>query len=353
MMRQTLSLLLVVIAALSLSACSQEHGNSSAAKVNRTYKLADATSSGSGGPSGTDSDALPSRTTPLLYYPDSTETYIVSRELSALSLSDQTLDVKLVDALIDAGVLNQNVTLESISFDLTEDKSQEVLLLDFTKAFQTQVSSCTEDQERLMVGSVVDTFLSAYGRELTKITVEGKKLVSKNGFSYSDPVPWYDGCDSEPFTKTVKVDGVRLKLSLTQMYSDAGFLIEQDTDHFLTYRYNNATHTASFQAPDTRHKGETPASLSITATDLTRDAALSQARQLLSGGKIQESTETVGRNQVEATCLTVTDDKGGTACYVFSDDGKIWLAQLSWNAGEEESRLARMHYMLSTFLAVS
>ena len=252
MMRQTLSLLLVVMTALSLSACGQEAGGETNATVNRTYKLADAASGSD--PGGAESDAAPSRTCPLLYYPDSTGKYIVSRELAALSLSDQTLDVKLVEALVSARVLDRSVTLKGISFDLSEDKTQEVVLLDFSKGFQTQVSGCTPEQERLLVGSVVNTFLSAYGRELALLTVEGKKLGSKNEYAYADPVPWYDACDTEPFTKTVKEDGVRLKLSLIRMYSDAGFFIEQDTEHF-TYRYDSAAHTASFHAPDTRHRG--------------------------------------------------------------------------------------------------
>ena len=130
MMRQTLSLLLVVMTALSLSACGQEAGGETNATVNRTYKLADAASGSD--PGGAESDAAPSRTCPLLYYPDSTGKYIVSRELAALSLSDQTLDVKLVEALVSAGVLDRSVTLKGISFDLSEDKSQEVVLLDFS-----------------------------------------------------------------------------------------------------------------------------------------------------------------------------------------------------------------------------
>ncbi len=352
-MKQTISLILVLMTALALSACGRKSSGNSTNTVNRTYKLADASSSGSGSqavPSESDKDT-PTRTAPLLYYPDSTGQYIVNRELPSLSLSDHTLDVKLVSALIEAGVLNQNVSLNSISFDVSEE-DKEVILLDFNKNLQKQVSGCNQAKENLLIGSIVNTFLSAYDRELAHITVEGKKLTSKNEFSYADPVPWYDACGLEPFTETAKINGTKLKLSLTRMYSDAGFLINWDTEQF-SYRYDAATHTASFHAPDTRHQGEAPASLSISPSTLTEAATLAQVRQSLGSRKVEESSVTVGTNQVSAACLTVSDDKGGTAYYIFSEDGRVWLAELAWNSGEEDTRLARMDYMLSTFQAIS
>lgn len=356
-MKQTISLILALMTALTLSACGIESANRSNDTVNRTYKLADAASSGSQSDTAAQSSAAaPSRTVPMLYYPDSSGQYIISRELTGFSLSDQTLDVKLVSALITQGVLHQGVVLNNISFGLSNAKKnkdkKEAVLLDFSKDLQKQVSGCDPNQERLLIGSIVDTFLSAYGREVAQITVAGKTLVSTNQISYADPVPWYDACNLEPFTKTAHIDDTRLKLSLTRKYSDAGFLIDQDTDNF-TYTYQAATHTACFQAPDTPHQDETPATLTITASDLSQAAALQQARQALGSGKVKESSVTVGTNQVSAACLTSTGNQGGKACYVFTDDKRVWVAQLTWNADEEHTRLARMDYMLTTFVAVS
>ena len=344
-MRQILSVLLLVVF-LGLNGCGHSH-TSSAETVNRTYKLSDATSSG--GPKEPEAVSLP--TSPLLYHPDSTGQYLVSRELSDLSLSDPTLDVKLVEALVDSGILQKDVTLNSISFDLTEDKKQEIVLLDFNDALQRQFSGCEAEQERMLMGSLVDTFLSAYDRDLAIVTVEGNRLVSPNDYVYRNAVPWYECCDTTPFTKTVRQDDVRLKLSLARMYSDAGFLIEQDTETF-TYRYDSATHTASFHAPDTRHRDEIPAFLTIAPSAQSQTQTLAQARQKLKG-TVTESTQKIGVNQVDAVCLTASDQLSNTTYCVFSDDGRVWLAQVYWNPGEEQTRLARMEYMLSTFQAIS
>ena len=92
--------------------------------------------------------------------------------------------------------------------------------------------------------------------------------------------------------------------------------------------------------------------MTITATERTKTGALGQARSRLDG-EISETAAKLGVNQVDATCLSASGEKGGQACWVFIDDGRVWLAETHWNKGEEKTRLARMNYMLSTFQAIS
>ena len=283
MRKQPLTLALALLAVLTLSSCDGlTGGDSSRQTVNRTYKLAEAASSqGGAAPADDTADAATAvRTTPVLYHPDSTGKYLVSQELTTLSLRDQTLDVKLVDALHQAGVLDSGVTLQSLSFDMAEDKTTELVLLDFNKRLQNQVKTCqTPEEERLLIGSVVNTFLSAYDRQGVQLTVNGKRLYSNfEDFSYRDPVLWYPASITEPYTARETIDDVKLKVTLTQMYSEAGFLLDQDTGTF-HYRYDYTTHTASYHAQDTRQRAQTPAYLSIRTSDMSQEGVLNQLRQ--------------------------------------------------------------------------
>ena len=356
MRKHPLTLALALLAVLTLSSCdSLTGGDTSRQTVNRTYKLAEAASSqGGAAPADDTADAATAvRTTPVLYHPDSTGKDLVSKELTTLSLRDQTLDVKLVDALHQTGVLDSGVTLQSLSFDMAEDKTTELVLLDFNKRLQNQVKTCqTPEEERLLIGSVVNTFLSAYDRQGVQLTVNGKRLYSNfEDFSYRDPVSWYPASVTEPYTARETIDDVKLKVTLTQMYSEAGFLLDQDTETF-HYRYDYTTHTASYHAQDTRQRAQTPAYLSIRTSDMSQEGVLNQLRQEF-GSNAKESTQQVGKDGIKATCLTKTENQEGASAYCFQADGKTWVARMHWNVGEEETRLPRMKLMLSTFQAVS
>ena len=184
------------------------------------------------------------------------------------------------------------------------------------------------------------------------MTVNGKRLYSNfEDFSYRDPVSWYPASVTEPYTARETIDDVKLKVTLTQMYSEAGFLLDQDTETF-RYRYDYATHTASYHAQDTRQRAQTPAYLSIRTSDMSQEGVLNQLRQEF-GSKAKESTQQVGKEGIKATCLTKTENQEGASAYCFQADGKIWVARMHWNVGEEETRLPRMKLMLSTFQAVS
>ena len=227
------------------------------------------------------------------------------------------------------------------------------MLLDFNKRLQNQVKTCqTPEEERLLIGSVVNTFLSAYDRQGVQLTVNGKRLYSNfEDFSYRDPVSWYPASVTEPYTARETIDDVKLKVTLTQMYSEAGFLLDQDTETF-RYRYDYATHTASYHAQDTRQRAQTPAYLSIRTSDMSQEGVLNQLRQEF-GSNAKESTQQVGKDGIKATCLTKTENQEGASAYCFQADGKTWVARMHWNVGEEETRLPRMKLMLSTFQAVS
>lgn len=91
------------------------------------------------------------------------ETLIVINELTAQNV---------VDELIKENVLNEDIAVNSERLDGTQ------LVLDFNSAFRDQLVTYGTAGEQMMIGSVVNTFLSAYGVESIMITVDGQILES-------------------------------------------------------------------------------------------------------------------------------------------------------------------------------
>lgn len=90
----------------------------------------------------------------------------IEAEINILSAND------VIKKLIDAGVLNENITVN------TECYENENLKIDLNTAFQDQILTLGSTGERYLIGSIVNTFLSAYDAETVTITVDGETLES-------------------------------------------------------------------------------------------------------------------------------------------------------------------------------
>jgi PBP1b-binding outer membrane lipoprotein LpoB len=81
-------------------------------------------------------------------------------------------DLTPLSALIDAGVLNQEIAVNSVSLDGTN------LAIDFNTAFGDLMRTQGTAGERMVMGCVVNTYLSAYDADTVTITVNGEILES-------------------------------------------------------------------------------------------------------------------------------------------------------------------------------
>lgn len=79
-----------------------------------------------------------------------------------------------MEVLIEAGVLTEDILLNEVMWE--ENGTQ--LTLDFGSAFRALVLSLGTAGEQMLIGSVVNTFLSAYQVDTVLITVEGEILES-------------------------------------------------------------------------------------------------------------------------------------------------------------------------------
>lgn len=134
----------------------------------------------------TEPDPVPTETTAsgyslTLYAPNEDATgFICSTwEISELSPS------AICDALIEAGVLREDIRFNSIQ----AEESQ--VHLDVNAAFGQYIASFGTAGEYTILGSVVNTLLSAYSAETVFITVDGQVLESGHAI-YDSPLGFYE-----------------------------------------------------------------------------------------------------------------------------------------------------------------
>lgn len=87
---------------------------------------------------------------------------------------DELTPENIVNALIEKSVLSSDVQV--LKCDKQTVDGVESLKIDFNEAFGAYVCSMGTTGEYYTIGSVVNTFLDAYGCEKVKITVEGNTL---------------------------------------------------------------------------------------------------------------------------------------------------------------------------------
>lgn len=85
---------------------------------------------------------------------------------------EQINETVIVEQLIAKDILPQDAAVNS----LTQNEKQ--LAIDFNTAFQTRLFSLGTAGESLLIQSVVNTFLEAYGAESVVLTINGAALES-------------------------------------------------------------------------------------------------------------------------------------------------------------------------------
>ena len=105
-----------------------------------------------------------------VYMSNDDATAFVSESVEIAELTPENI----VNALIEKSVLSSDVQV--LKCDKQTVEGVESLEVDFNEAFGVYVSSKGTTGEYYTIGSIVNTFLDAYGCEKIKITVEGNTL---------------------------------------------------------------------------------------------------------------------------------------------------------------------------------
>ena len=92
----------------------------------------------------------------------------------------------LVEKLIEVGVLNEDVFITSMRID------GENLILNFGPAFADQLNTMGTSGERMMMGSVVNTFLTAFNKVDKVSILVGGQIVESGHVIYDEPMGFFE-----------------------------------------------------------------------------------------------------------------------------------------------------------------
>lgn len=119
---------------------------------------------------GTENEAAQEPVTFTLYNSNDDATALVQETVEVDALTKENV----LAALIECGILQDDIRI--LSLEEAEQDGEKVLNIDFSQEFGSYVASMGTAGEYMIMGSVSNTFLSAYGCEKVKITVEGGVL---------------------------------------------------------------------------------------------------------------------------------------------------------------------------------
>lgn len=136
---------------------------------------------GCGAKPASPAETIAAEETLILYLPDDNAEFFVPTEIQVPHVDE----LAIVQNLKIQNVLKDEVEL--LNFGM-EDKN---LTLDFNAAFGQQINSMGTAGERMILGSVVNSFLTAFDAETVTITVEGNVLESGHAI-YDEPLGFFE-----------------------------------------------------------------------------------------------------------------------------------------------------------------
>lgn len=180
-MKKILSLLFCLALVFSLCACGEQtpppttpEPDDVAAPVlpvpeDSPEPVPEASEEPSAAPEASEEPSAAPTITVTLYKGDDNAEFVVPVECEIAEQSPQAI----VDKLVELGVFGSAVTANSFTVD-----NSNVIHLDMGQDFATQIFSSGTAGEHIMVGSLVNSFISVFEADAVLITVDGKPFES-------------------------------------------------------------------------------------------------------------------------------------------------------------------------------
>lgn len=271
-----------------------------------------------------DPTVIPTGIPITIYQGDSHAEFIIPQE----QYVNEVTGANLVEALIARGVLDAGVALNSM--DTVEENKKVVIYLDFNEKFQEQLQSNGSAGERILMGSVVNSFLEVFSADKVNITVNGAVPESGNQI-YDEPQKKYKSYEETDLVGKITENGKKKKVSLKRIYTKANFSFNYDKKNFKV-KYNKETETLSVVSKKKKKDGTPAAYLTIKTSETSPEVETVLMMKDNDDGKYTGTdTVTIGEDK-DLFCGVVYCDKK-----VVGYEKTYYMIQYSYNNKEMEN----------------
>ena len=216
--------------------------------------------------------------------------------------------------------------------------------LDFNEAFGQQLGMYGSAGEYLMVGSTVNTFLTAFPEcDRVRILVEGEPC-SYGQMDYSQPFAQFTNVETT-ILASIKVEGQEQEIEMSRIAAAPGFAINYDKERFdLKEEVSGMT---SFIAK----VGSLSAQLDCWRNGGSQSDTVSELKKWNFGTNVSEEVVVLEQQGYEAVKISEkkTSADVRTEYYVIADGPASWVIQLTYSPEAEEGLLPELIYTLNSF----
>ena len=270
-----------------------------------------------------------------IFYGNDTAEFLLAKTVTVPEINAG----EIIAQLQEAQVLGGDTTLLSM-----EIGSDGCMILDFNNAFGQQLGMYGSSGEYLMVGSTINTFLTAFPEcERAQILIEGEPC-NYGQMDYSQPFTQFTNVETTILT-SIKIEGQEQEIEMSRIAAAPGFAINYDKERF------DLKEEVSGMTSLIAKAGSLTAQLDCWRNGGSQSDTVSELKKLNFGTNVSEEGVVLEQQGYEAVKLS--DKETGadvrTECYVIADGPASWVIRISYSPEAEEGLLPELLYTLNTF----
>ena len=270
-----------------------------------------------------------------IFYGNDTAEFLLTRTVMVPEINAG----EIVKQLQEAQVLGGDATLLRM-----EIGSDGCMSLDFNSAFGQQLGMYGSAGEYLMVGSTINTFLTAFPEcDRAQILIEGEPC-SYGQMDYSHPFEQFTNVETTILT-SIKIEGQEQEIEMSRIAAIPGFAINYDSERF--DRKEEVSGMPSFIAK----AGSLTAQLDCWRNGGSQSDTVSELKKWNFGTNVSEECIVLEQQGYEAVKISEkkTSADVRTEYYVIADGSTSWVIRLTYSPEAEEGLLPELLYTLNTF----